>query len=147
MSLPSLVNRDIIMIGIQPWDFEIGCNFKDMAFVIAKHNRVIYVNRPLDRVTAWRLPDDIKTQNRKQSIEKGEKVLEEIEKDLWVFNPQVMLESINWLNHGFIYRYLNKRNNRKQAAAIDKAMQSLGFKNPVLFIDNDFFNGLYLQDF
>lgn len=49
-----------------------------------------------------------------------------------------MLESINWLNHGFIYRYFNKRNNRKQAAAIDKAMQSLGFKNPVLFIDNDF---------
>ena len=147
MSLPALVNRDIIMIGIQPWDFEIGCNFKDMAFVIAKHNRVIYVNRPLDRVTAWRLPDDIKTQNRKQSIEKGEKVLEEVEKNLWVFNPQVMLESINWLNHGFIYRYFNKRNNRKQAAAIDNAMQSLGFKNPVLFIDNDFFNGLYLQNF
>lgn len=66
MSLPALVNRDIIMIGIQPWDFEIGCNFKDMAFVIAKHNRVIYVNRPLDRVTAWRLPDDI---NPKQEAE------------------------------------------------------------------------------
>ena len=26
-------------------------------------------------------------------------------------------------------------------------MQSLCFKNPVLFIDNDFFNGLYLQNF
>ncbi|MBS1908720.1 MAG: glycosyltransferase [Bacteroidetes bacterium] len=147
MSVPALVNRDIIMIGIQPWDFEIGCNFKDMAYVIARHNRVIYVNRPLDRVTAWRLPDDVKTKTRKQSIERGEKVLEEVEKNLWVFNPPVMLESINWLNHGFIYRYLNKRNNRKQAAAIEKALQNLSFKNPVLFIDNDFFNGLYLQDF
>ena len=147
MSVPALVNRDIIMIGIQPWDFEIGCNFKDMAYVIARHNRVIYVNRPLDRVTAWRLPDDVKTKTRKQSIERGEKVLEEVEKNLWVFNPTVMLESINWLNHGFIYRYLNKRNNRKQAAAIEKALQNLSFKNPVLFIDNDFFNGLYLQDF
>jgi len=51
------------------------------------------------------------------------------------------------LNHGFIYRYLNKRNNRKQAAAIEKALQNPSFKNSVLFIDNDFFNGLYLQDF
>lgn len=147
MIVPKIQGRDIIMIGIQPWDFEIGCNFKDMAFEIARHNRVLYVNRPLDRITSWRLPNDAKTQARKSSIEKGIKVLEEVEKNLWVFNPQVMLESINWMNDGTFYRYFNKRNNRRQAVEISTAMKKLGFTNSILFIDNDFFNGLYLQDY
>ncbi|MFZ1529701.1 MAG: glycosyltransferase [Ferruginibacter sp.] len=146
MSLPLIQGRDIIMIGIQPWDFEIGCNFKDMAYEIARHNRVLYVNRPLDRITSWRAPNDVKTLARKDSIEKGIKVLNEVHPNLWVFNPQVMLESINWMNDGAFYRYFNKRNNSRQAKEITAAMDKLGFKNAVLFIDNDFFNGLYLPD-
>ena len=140
-------NRDIIMLGIQPWDFEIGCNFKDMAYEIAKHNRVLYVNRPLDRLTAWKKPDDQKTIARKNSIKKNINVLEEVGPNLWVFNPQTILESINWLPDGVIYRFFNKRNNKKQAGQIQAAMDQLQFTDPILFIDNDFFNGLYLQDF
>ncbi len=147
MSLPLIQDRDIIMIGIQPWDFEIGCNFKDMAYEIARHNRVLYVNRPLDRITSWRAPNDVKTLARKNSIEKGIKVLNEVHPNLWVFNPQVMLESINWMNDGTFYRYFNKLNNRRQAKEIKTAMDKLGFKDTILFIDNDFFNGLYLPDF
>ncbi len=142
-----LQNRDIIMIGIQPWDFEIGCNFKDMAFEIARHNRVLYVNRPLDRITAYKLPDDVKTKNRKKSIQDPTSALQEVEKNLWVFNPRIVLESINWMAHHALYRFLNKRNNKKQAKQINWAISKLHFKNPILFIDNDFFNGLYLPDF
>ena len=140
-------NRDIVMLGIQPWDFEIGCNFKNMAYEIAKHNRVLYVNRPLDRLTAWKKPDDVKTIARKNAIKKNINVLEEVDKNLWVFNPQTVLESINWMPDGFIYRFFNKRNNKKQAKQIQVAMDQLKFTKPILFIDNDFFNGLYLQDF
>lgn len=49
--------------------------------------------------------------------------------------------------HNFIYKFFNKRNNKKLAEEIEKAAQKLKFQNPILFIDNDFFNGLYLQDF
>ena len=140
-------DRDIIMLGIQPWDLDIGHNFKNMAKVICKHNRVLYVNRPLDRFTKWKKPEDIKTQNRLKSIKHGIEVLQEIEENLFIFNPQTILSSVNRLPHNFIYKYFNKRNNKKLAAEIDKASKKLNFKNPILFIDNDFLNGLYLQDF
>ncbi|RYG51110.1 MAG: glycosyltransferase family 1 protein, partial [Chitinophagaceae bacterium] len=112
-----------------------------------RHNRVLYVNRPLDRITQWKAPKDKKTINRLKSIKKGENVLDEVEKDLFVFNPQTKLESINWLPHGKVYTLLNKQNNRRLARQIQKASDQLRFKDPVLFIDNDFYNGLYLQDY
>ncbi len=147
MENPLIKGRDFIMLGIQPWDLDIGHNFKNMAHEIAADNRVLYVNRPLDRITQWKSPSDIKTKNRLKSIREGINVLEEVKKELWVFNPQTRLESINWLPHNKIYRYLNKRNNQKLAQQINSAVKKLNFNNPVLFIDNDFYNGLYLQDF
>ena len=37
------------MFSFQSWDTEIGSNFKDMAIELAKNNRVLFVNRALDR--------------------------------------------------------------------------------------------------
>lgn len=142
-----LQGKDIVMLGIQPWDLNIGHNFKNMAKVISRHNRVLYVNRPLDRISKYKHPNDIKTINRLKSIKQGENVLEEVSPNLWVFNPQVILESINWMPHNAIYKWFNRRNNIKLAAEIQKGMNKLGFEHPVLFIDNDFYNGLYLQDY
>src|SRR5438132_409033 len=47
-------NRDIVLFSFQPWDTEIGSNFKDMALELAKHNRVLFVNRAPDRASLWR---------------------------------------------------------------------------------------------
>ncbi len=44
-------NQNFIFIGNQPWDYPIGSNCKNIAEVIAKDNTVLYVNRPLDRIT------------------------------------------------------------------------------------------------
>ncbi|MEX0596323.1 MAG: glycosyltransferase family 1 protein, partial [Candidatus Paceibacterota bacterium] len=141
------VKRDIIMLGIQPWDIEIGCNFKNMALEIAKQHRVLYVNRPLDRITALKKKEDVKTINRLNSIKKGIGVLDEVSSNLWVFNPQIMLESINWMPAGFIYQFFNKRNNRKLASEVRSASDQLHFKNSILLTDNDFYNGLYLKQY
>jgi len=140
-------NRDIIMFGLQPWDIAIGSNFKNMAWEMAKHNRILYVNRPLDRITAWKNPAEASIKTRKESIKKGLRILEEIKNNLWVLNPPVMLESINWIPPGKFYNYLNKRNNKKLAAQINHAAGQLSITNPILIIDNDFFNGLYLKEF
>ena len=135
------------MVGLQPWDLEIGGNFKNMALQIAKQNHVLYVNKPLDRKTAFSSKEDVKTVARLKSIKRGEGVLEQVTKNLWVFNPQTMLESINWLPPGMLYKSFNKLNNRRFAKQIKQACNKLGFKNHLLIIDNDFFNALYLKEY
>ena len=35
-----ITNRDIIIVGQQPWDVEIGSNCKDIAIEFSKYNRV-----------------------------------------------------------------------------------------------------------
>ncbi|RZL39701.1 MAG: glycosyltransferase family 1 protein, partial [Pedobacter sp.] len=46
-------NRDIVVVGQQPWDTPIGSNCKDLALEFSKHNRVLYINAPLDRRTKF----------------------------------------------------------------------------------------------
>lgn len=138
--------REIIMLGIQPWDIEIGSNFKNMALEISRQYRVLYVNRPLDRITALTHRSDTKTINRKKSIKDGIGVMSQLNEKLWIFNPQTILESINWLPPGKIYTYFNRKNNKRLATQIQVACESLGFKDPLLIIDNDFYNGLYLGE-
>jgi teichuronic acid biosynthesis glycosyltransferase TuaH len=147
MEIPLIKNRDFIIFGLQPWDIPIGSNCKNIAEEIARHNRVLYVNRPLDKISTIKFNDDIRIKNRIESIRRGKNVLEEISSSLWVFNPRVIIDSINFLPRGSMYTYLNKRNNKKLANEIKWACSQLGFKDPVLIVDNDFFNGLYLKEF
>jgi teichuronic acid biosynthesis glycosyltransferase TuaH len=142
-----IYNKDIIMFGLQPWDTKIGSNFKNMAVEIAKHNRVLYVNRPLDRITAWKNPSTDITKIRKASIKNGTHLLEEVTKNLWAFNPATILESINWMPPGKLYDHFNKKNNKKLAKQIAWASNELNFKDSLLIIDNDFFNALYLKEY
>jgi glycosyltransferase involved in cell wall biosynthesis len=147
MEVPLIKNRDFIVFGLQPWDIPIGSNCKNIAAEIAKHNRVLYVNRPLDRISRYKNRNSTQTKNRIGSIKDAKNVLAEISPQLWIFNPRLIVESINFLPPGFLYRFLNKRNNRKLAGHITWATDKLGFKDPVLLIDDDFFNGLYLKDY
>ncbi|MDB5203435.1 MAG: glycosyltransferase family 1 protein [Ferruginibacter sp.] len=144
----ALINsRDFIMFGLQPWDIEIGSNFKNMAEEISRHNRVLYVNRPLDRISYYKNKKNAKVQARIKSIRSGENVLAVVKQNLWAFNPRTILESINWMPPGFLYKFFNRRNSKKLAIEIKKAAADLGFENPVLLVDNDFFHGLYLKEF
>ncbi len=135
------------MFGLQPWDIEIGSNFKNMAKEISRTNKVLYVNRPLDRINYYKNRGDKKVKARLESIKQNKNSLTEVEKGLWVLNPRIILESINLLPRGFLYNYFNKRNNRKIASEILSAAKQLDFKELILIVDNDFFNGLYLKEF
>ncbi|MEP6710999.1 MAG: glycosyltransferase [Ferruginibacter sp.] len=140
-------NRDFIIFGLQPWDISIGSNCKNIALEIARNNRVLYVNRPLDWISKWKNKNDEKVKNRLNSIKHGKNILTEVSKNLTVFNPGIILASVNFLPEGNIYRILNKRNNRRLAREISWAMKKLNFSSPILLIDNDFFNGQYLSGF
>ena len=145
---PALItNQDFIIVGQQAWDTEIGSNCKNIALELSKHNRVLYVNPPLDRITLFRKKNDEKVIKRKRMLKGKEKNLVMIEHNLWNFYPACVLESINWIKSHFIFDIFNKWNNKRYAKAIARATQLLGFKDYVLFNDNDIFKSFYLKDF
>ncbi|MBR2647526.1 MAG: glycosyltransferase [Sediminibacterium sp.] len=140
-------NRDIIVVGQQPWDVEIGSNCKNIATEFAKHNRVLYVNSPLDRITRWRGSKDEKIRKRINIVKGKEKGLVPISNNLWNLYPNRLIESINWIGSQTIFEWLNKINNQRFACSIQEAVDELGFTSVILFNDNDMFRCFYLPDF
>src|SRR3990170_7547884 len=140
-------NRDIVLFSFQPWDAELGSNFKDMAFELSKFNRVLYVNRALDRASLWKQKNSRQVQTRLASIKKGIGELVQVQPRLWVQNPRTIVESINWIPIGFVHDILNKLNNKRLASEINKVTRQLGFQNVILINDNDFIRGRYLKEF
>ena len=64
-------DKNIVVIGIQPWDIEIGSNCKNLALEFSKQNKVLYVNSPLDRFTAYRQKSNKRIQKRKTPSTNG----------------------------------------------------------------------------
>jgi len=140
-------NRDIIVVGIQPWDLGIGSNCRNIAEEFSKHNRVLYVNYALDRITRIKMRNSELVRNRMNVIKGREPSLKFEKKNLWSFTPPVLLESINWINNRFLFNLFNKKNNRKFAAKIKKAIKELGFKDYIIFNDNDIIRSVYLKEY
>ncbi|TSJ40746.1 glycosyltransferase family 1 protein [Mucilaginibacter corticis] len=142
-----VTERNFIIIGQQPWDTEIGSNCKNVALELSKNHRVLYVNSPLDRVTLMRAKNDPKVIKRHNVIKGKEDGLVKIQDNLWNYYPDCIVESINFLKSHSLFNFFNKRNNKKFARSINKALNKLGFTDPILFNDNEMFKGFYLQDF
>lgn len=139
-------DRDIVMFSFQSWDTAIGSNFKDMAIELAKNNRVLFVNRALDRISLYKHKNDAVTKTRMASVKNGIGELEQAAPNIWVQNPRVVLESINGIPFAGLHDRLNRMNGRRLAKQINKAIQQLGFKNALLINDNDFIRGFYLKE-
>ena len=141
-----LKNKDIIIVGQQPWDTEIGSNCKDIALELSKHNRVLYVNSALDRITKYKGKNDPKIQKRLQVIKGKEEGLIQISENLYNLYPDCLTESINWIRPTTIFDRFNRTNNKKFAASILKGIKEIGFRNFFLFNDNDMFRSFYLKE-
>lgn len=139
-------NRDIIITGLQPWDIEIGSNCKNIALEFAKHNRVLYVNAPLDRMTALRQKNSPQVRKRLEMRRNKSENLLEIAPNLWNFYPETLLESVNSLPSGWIFNFFNRMNNKRLAKEIKKAAAKLNFKDFILFTDSDMFRSYYLKE-
>lgn len=140
-----IVGRDIIVVGIQPWDIEIGSNCKNIAEEMARFNRVLYVNSPLDRNTKKKDKDDERVKRRIR-ISKGlETDLVEIKKNMWNLFPKNQVESINAIPDGFLYDFFNKKRNKIFAKNIQSAIDRLGFKDFIIFNDSSMFLGQDLK--
>ncbi|MFK5970640.1 MAG: glycosyltransferase [Candidatus Marithrix sp.] len=135
-NINTMNNRDIIITGLQSWDIQIGSNCKNIALEFSKHNRVLYVNPPLDRLSSFR--NRIKRSSNENLIE--------IKENLWIYYPPSKIESISRLPINFLFDILNKRNNRIFAKDIHKAINKLGFSNYIHFCDSDMLRSFYLKE-
>jgi glycosyltransferase involved in cell wall biosynthesis len=140
MSHRYIKNRDIVLFSFQPWNSDIAFNFKDMAYELARYNRVLFIDRARDRNTVL----------KKILYGKGSKMaavqnLEKIQDNFWVLHPESLLESGNWLPNYTLFDFFNRINNRRLALEIKDTIRQLGFENSLLINDNDFFRGLYLK--
>ena len=138
--------RDIIIVGQQPWDTDIGSNCKNLAIEFSKHNRVLYVNSPLDVKTKYKGKLDPKVQKRVAVINNKADGLEQISENLWTYYPDKTIQSINWIGNNTIFNLFNRFNNKRFATSITKAVKRLGFKNFILFNDSDIFRSFYLKE-
>ena len=139
--------KDIIVVGIQPWDIEIGSNCKNIALEFSKNNRVLYVNPPMVRSV-------MEKQKHKETIQKRIRIkngeedsLVEISSNLWNLYPETLIESINWIPVHAIFKILNKKNALGFAKDIKSAISRLELKNVILFNDSSMFLGLHLKRF
>lgn len=144
---PKITNRNIVVVALQPWDSDSGCNSKDLAVEFAKKNRVLYVNYALDRITRIRKRNTEIVKRRLDVIRGNKSDLISVQKNLWVFTPKVQVESINWIKSFRIFKYFNKRNNLKIATEIQSAIERLGFSDFILFNDNDIYRSFNLKEY
>lgn len=140
-----LTGRDIVIIGLQPWYYEIGSNCKTIATYLAQHNRVLYVNLPVNRKTFYSKEKNPGIQEHCNVIKGQGERLRPVRENLWQYYPTSIVESINGLPSNRAFNAINYINNRRYARDIKEAIRSVNFKDVILFNDNDIYNGYYLK--
>ncbi|BDS15547.1 glycosyltransferase [Aureispira anguillae] len=140
-------NRNIVVFGLQPWDIEIGSNCKNIALELAKNNKVLYINRPLDRITWLRKKKNTIAQNRMDVLTRKKSPLVQLDTNFWILTPPVVMESVQWLNSSFLFKFFNRWNNRKLAKTVKRYLEKLGFNDFILFNDSAMFQGNNLKEF
>jgi hypothetical protein len=138
--------RDIIVYGLQAWDYNIASTCKYTAIEMARHNRVLYVNPPLQRSSLMREKDDPAIQKRIKILKGQEDDLVQEMDNLWVLYPKTVVESINWIKSPAIFNFLNKINDKRYAKEVLKAIKTLDFSNFILFNDNSMITGFYFKE-
>jgi len=135
--------KDFVLVGIQPWHIKIGSNFKNIAYELSKNNRVLYVNLPNNLKLFAKSLFSFPKKKEPLLI----KPIQQINDNLFILTPSSVLASINWLRHGNVYHFLNKRNAKIYCRSIQKALNELRFKDSILINDSLMMMGVYLKEF
>jgi teichuronic acid biosynthesis glycosyltransferase TuaH len=138
--------KDIVFVGLSPWFWEIGSNSKDIARVLSKQYRVLYVNPPLDNRTVLEQKDHPEYRKYLGIIKGKQPNLIEKEPNIWNYYPTKIITSARWLPLTSLFSIVNRINNRRFASDIRTATKMLGFSDYILLNDNDIFRSFYLKE-
>jgi hypothetical protein len=137
---------DIIIVGIQPWDIQIGSNCKNIAMELSKKNRVIYVNSPLDHFTKFKNRKKELVKTKKEIIKNKIPAIKKINENLFVIDLPVTIFSINWLPKS-LFNFFNKINNKLISKHIKTIAKQFDLKNIIIFNDSDMFRSFHLKEY
>ena len=136
---------DFVIVGLQAWYFELGSNCKNIALELAKQHRVLYINMPLDRRTILQKKKDPHIAKHLELVKQRRAEIVRLGPNLWNYSPIRIIESISWLPSR-LFNFFNGINNRRLAADIRQAVEMVGFKDYILFNDNDIFRSFFLKE-
>lgn len=142
--------RDIIVFTVLPWLVETGSNSRNIAKEMARQgHRILFVDPPLDRNTLRRQSDNPDVIRLKDVVAGHRPGLRQADgyNNVWLLDPAVVLESINWMPDGAIYDWFLKRNARLLAREAEKAAASLGFRDTIVFVDSDALRCCFVRDY
>jgi len=135
-----------VFIGLQSWFLEIGSNARNIAVELSKRHPVLFINPALDRITLLRKPNTASFQKHYEILKNKQPLLQEVAPNLYVYSPDVIMESINWLKVETLHDYINKKNNQLYVKAINDATTKLGWDKYILFNDNEIIRALHLRE-
>ncbi|GGC30026.1 glycosyl transferase [Parapedobacter defluvii] len=120
----------------------------NLAKELAKRHKVLYINAPIDMRTYYSGKSDsyIKEHIRLIRSQSKDNYLRQTSANMWVLNPQTIIDSINWIPHTGIFSLLNRRNNKRLAKEFKKVLKSIGFKQFILINDKDIYRSFYLKE-
>ncbi|MBS7196985.1 MAG: glycosyltransferase [Bacteroidales bacterium] len=142
-----ITGKDFVFTGLQPWDLQIGSNAKDIALEISKHNRVLYINTPLDKKTYHGQQQSPEITQRRKVVQKQIPVIRQINPNLWILDYPFSIWSTNFLPDGFLFDIANKINQKKMYSFVKKILNQLQFNEYILFIDNDIYRSFYTKEY
>ena len=141
-----ITGKDFVFTGLQPWDIPIGSNARDIALEVSKHNRVLYVNTPLDKKTYKSKSEAPDIVHRQDTVDGKALHLRQINPNLWILDYPFTVWPINFLPDGKLFDLANKANNIKMYSFVKKILRQLNFNEYILFIDNDIYRSFYAID-
>ncbi|WMJ74228.1 glycosyltransferase [Cytophagaceae bacterium ABcell3] len=143
-----LRGRDFVILGLENWDDKVGSkNASNIAREIAKDNRVLFVNLPLEVSNIIRKPFDPVNTKRLNVFRGKEQDIQQVDTNIWKFYPKTLSQSVNWIKNGEIFDKFNRKNSKLLAAKINEALEALGFDNVILLNDNELFRCFYLKEY
>lgn len=136
-------NQNIVMLCQQSWDLGIDTSARNLAKELARQNRVLYVNTPLNILTLLREYQAPSVRARLPHLLHPRLPIQ-AEQNLWVYTPDLLELSANWLSSRRLFKVLNRVNSRLLARSIRRATHHIGFEPYTLLQDGLIFQGLEL---
>jgi len=137
---------NFVFVSLQRINTERDSTSTSLAKELAKNHQVLYVNSPIDRKTIHSNENDEYIKAHIATIKSKGETLTQTAKNLWVLNPDNILESVNWIPSTAIFSIFNKINNKRFAQDIREAINKLKFDTFILINDKDIFRSFYLKE-
>lgn len=138
--------KNFIFTGLQPWDIPIGSNAKDIALEVSKHNKVLYINTPLDKKTYNNQSKSPEFIQRKNVISGKSPELRQVNSNLWILDFPFTVWPVSFLPDGPVFDWINKMNNKRMYSFVKKTLKQLHFNEYILFMDNDIYRSFYARE-